>query len=503
MKVKQIMQIEANRKETEEIYQNIQKKVNLRENLSRLKQLVRNQEGKKMLEDTAAGNYDCIMKCLSDEDPKVRKNAAAVLGELHCQQALDVLFDAYDTEEKRFVRPAYLQAMANMDCKEYLEYFRKRKQQLEEYQPAENEKKHIEEEIHALQELLLKKEGMPVHKFTGYHVRNEVILQTLPAFLPAVAAQIPERHQVMSGGVRVVTQNLDLLEEIRPVREMLFLTKCRKSVPESEITGALRDAGLLEFLTERHKGQEPFYFRLQIVSRMPLDKRSAFAHRLARQIEEESDRKLVNSTTHYEVEIRLIQQKNRNWFPLLKLFTIPDQKFQYRRHYVAASMKPYIAAGLLELARPYLKENAQVLDPFCGVGTFLIERQYLMPVRSSYGIDTFGEAIEKARENSHIAGMPINYINRDFRDFSHEYLFDEVLADMPEDDRMNGREKNDLYRDFLLKCDECLKDGGVILCYSGEMGVLKTQLRLHPQFHLCREFEILPKSGKYLYIITK
>ena len=29
---------------------------------------------------------------------------------------------------------------------------------------------------------------------------------------------------------------------------------------------------------------------------------------------------------------------------------------------------------IVALAEPYLKENAQILDPFCGVGTMLIER---------------------------------------------------------------------------------------------------------------------------------
>ncbi len=59
---------------------------------------------------------------------------------------------------------------------------------------------------------------------------------------------------------------------------------------------------------------------------------------------------------------------------------------------------------LVALAEPYLKENAQILDPFCGVGTMLIERDIRVPAREKYGIDIFGEAIRGARENASYAG---------------------------------------------------------------------------------------------------
>mgnify|MGYP002245200123 CR=1 FL=1 len=67
----------------------------------------------------------------------------------------------------------------------------------------------------------------------------------------------------------------------------------------------------------------------------------------------------------------------------LKLYTIPMQRFSYRKNVVAASIHPSLAAMLVSLAKPYLKENAQILDPFCGVGTMLIERDIAQPARES------------------------------------------------------------------------------------------------------------------------
>ena len=109
---------------------------------------------------------DEIMKCLVDEDPKVRKNAAAILGELHCQDALDVLMDAYEEEDKLFVREAYVQALSAIDCSEYLPQLEERLQELAEYDAPEEEKKHTQAELHALQELILQKKGV---KAEAYH----------------------------------------------------------------------------------------------------------------------------------------------------------------------------------------------------------------------------------------------------------------------------------------------------------------------------------------------
>lgn len=61
----------------------------------------------------------------------------------------------------------------------------------------------------------------------------------------------------------------------------------------------------------------------------------------------------------------------------------------------------------------------------------LIERDLLVPAGDMYGLDIFGEAVIKARENAKAAGRQINYINRDFFDFTHKYLFDEIICNMP------------------------------------------------------------------------
>lgn len=487
-----------------ELYDKICAGEERRANFISLKKELKEEKNREIFRKITGNCLDEIMKCLVDEDAKVRKNAAAVLGQMRCQDALDVLMDAYVEEEQLFVRPEYVSAMAQLDCGAYLPDFHERLEELLAYDAPENEKKHIQAEIRELQELLLSKEGIKKHTFNGWNRANEVVFVTLPAFRDALAEEITGRKKLLKSGVKTVVSDMGEALKIRTFSEILFVLKCGKTLPAEpeKLAEALRESDLLEVLTENHKEGVPFYFRLEISGAMPLEERSNFSKKAAAAIEEAFSRELINSTSHYEIEIRLIQNREGNFVPFLKLYTLPDHRFDYRKYHVAASMRPFLAAGLLALAKPYLKEYAQILDPFCGVGTLLMERRFLVPVRNAYGIDTFGEAIEKARANSKIAGMQTNYINRNFFEFEHDYQFDEIITDMPTGN-LTKPELDHLYRRFFDKAGELLTDKGRIICFSREMGLVKKQLRLHDNFRLLKEFCIQEKNGAYLFILEK
>ncbi len=490
-----------------DLYEKIKKGTDRRASLIALKKELKDDAKKKVFLTMTGNRLDEIMKCLVDEDPKVRKNAAAILGELYCQDALDVLMDAYEEEKKLFVKEAYVQALSMIDCSEYLPQLEEHLQELVNYEAPEEEKKHIQAEIHALQELILQKKGVKKHTFNGWNRSSEVLLLTLPAFREALAEEVIGKKKVLKSGVRTIVSDFETVMKIRTVQELLFVihTQTEKNVLSAEpetLAAQLAESDLMQILTETHKGDAPFYFRIGVSGAMSLEERSAFSKRVAASIEAAFARQMINSTSHYEVEIRLLQNREGGYVPLLKLYTLPDHRFDYRRYYVAASMKPTMAAGLMALAKPYLKEHAQILDPFCGVGTLLIECRFLVPARNAYGIDTFGEAIEKARVNSKIAGMQTNYINRDYFDFVHDYKFDEIVTDLPAGN-LTKPELDVLYRRFFEKSDEVLADDGRMIFFSREMGLVKKQLRLHPQFRLAQEFCIQEKNGSYLFIVEK
>jgi tRNA G10 N-methylase Trm11 len=214
-----------------------------------------------------------------------------------------------------------------------------------------------------------------------------------------------------------------------------------------------------------------------------------------------SDGLLVNSSSDYELELRLVENREGKFFSCLKCNTWKDNRFAYRQNFIASSIHPSTAALIMELARPYLKENAQIIDPFCGVGTMLIERNKAVAAREMYGTDIFGEAIEKGRENAALAGDTIRFIHRDFFDFKHEYPFDEIVTNMPVRGKRTKEEMDLLYERFFKKIPEIISGEATLILYTNEVGFVKKQLRLNPGYQLLQEICMQKKSGFYLMIL--
>lgn len=486
------------------LYEAIIKSENVRETLVELKLRLKNPTEKAVFEKVTAGKYDFLMKLLVEQDPKIRKHAAAILGQLQCQEALDVLWDAYETEETRFVKADYIKAMSNLNCKEYLPQLRLKLQTLTELEPKVDEKKHVLTEIGEIQKILLSQDKVEKHVFKGYYLQNEVILTTMPAFRTITAKQIENAPVALVGaGVKVKTADLDRILKIRTFKEILFVLHGVSTLdPQPEaITTGLMASDMMETIQKNHEGNGPFYFRLGFVGDLSMEVKGSLAKKTAQLLEEATGRMLINSASHYEIEIRLTLNKEGKLYPCLKFYTLKDNRFAYRKYHVSTGMQPYVAAGLLKLAAEYTKEYAQVLDPVCGTGTLLMERNYLKSTRNSYGIDIFGEAIEKARANTKIANMQVNYINRNFKDFTHEYLFDEILADMPQKGALSYDELSELYQKLFDRAQEWLNPGGILLLYSTEVGFVKKQIRIHEKFKLEREFCISEKQKQYFYVI--
>ena len=260
---------------------------------------------------------------------------------------------------------------------------------------------------------------------------------------------------------------------------------------------------LIHFLERSHEGEVPFYFRVELKSKMDRSKKSAFTRKLSARIEKLSARKLINTTSNYEFEIRLIENKEGGFNILVRLYTLKDERFLYRREVTAVSIKPANAALTVKLAQPYMKEGAQVLDPFCGVGTMLIERHKAVKAGTMYGLDILEEAIEKARKNTAEAGQMIHYINRDFFDFKHEYLFDEIITNMPfKIGRKTEEEIENLYEAFFASAKKVLKDDGIMILYSHSAGHVRKMAPANG-FTVSETFEISFKEGTYVFVLNR
>lgn len=496
-----------------EYLEKIKEGIDVRKNLIDLKAAIADQTKKHALLYALGNEFSVFYKLLEAEDPKIRKNAAQILGKIGVKESLNHLYQAYQSEDTLFVKGSYLSAIKELDYRKYLDKFKEKLAELKEYVPKEEEKKHILEEMKLLRELVTTIEGREKHIFTGYDKVTKLVLLTNRNYQSVTYEQMKsQRAKIFGAGVMARTSQLKEILPIRTYTELLFVLEDKNvlkvqsdKVKEQavELANQIVDSSLLEYLKERHEGDAPFLFRIECKSSMDMKQKSILTKTMAQVIEEGTQGQLENSTSHYEIELRLIRNKEGNYNFLVKLFTLPDERFSYRKNTIATSINPVNAALAMELVKEYLTEGAQVLDPFCGVGTMLIECGKLLPAGDMYGIDIYGKGIEAARENTALAGMNIHYINRDFFDFTHAYLFDELVTNMPR--VMGQKDKKEIihiYKEFWKKAREHLKPDAVLVLFSYDRDILKQTLR-DEWYTIVEEFEISRKEGAYLFLCRR
>lgn len=487
-----------------ELYGEICAGKDVRANLIALRRELKAEENQRKFAYLLGGDFHMLTRLLQSEDPKVRKNAALILGDMETEDLLPFLFAAYQKEETLFVRTDYLKAMEKLDCTPYLEKLKMRREELRRTVPTEENRKHMREELVQLENMLLKLERPGKHVFTGYKPAPEVILVTNRNQREATKSQILEGQITELGqGLKIKNGNLKELMKLRTYTELLFPLPAGRALygkPE-EIGAGLAKLGIAEFLEDLHKTGGCFYYRMEIKGPMAAEKRGDFIRRAAERLDGLSGGRLWNTATDYEVELRLLEKKDGSFLPMLKLYTIPDRRFTYRKETVAASISPVNAALTVRLAQKYMKEGAQILDPFCGVGTMLLERNRAVTARHMYGLDIFGEAIEKARRNTERDGSTVYYINRDFFDFTHTYLFDEIITDMPRS--TDHMELGALYRRFFDRAYEFLKEDGVIILYTMNPELAERELNRHSGFQKREEFLLNEKNLTKVFVIGK
>lgn len=439
-----------------------------------------------------------FIKLLQHEDPKVRKNVVLIMGVLLDKEYAKSIYEAYLKEDKFFVKSAYLKALSAYDYLEYEEELLKRMKQLENGEYDEGDLKHASEELHELKKMFPDKAEHVRHEYRNPADKVEVILTVKKEMIPRLHMKVEEitgrgTAREIFCGVLVKSKDVGKLAAIRIYRDMLFPVNGFKSMERDGLAKEIVGGNLMELLSSLHRENDgPYHFR---VSSTTLN-----SAKIAREIEAASKGRLVNSVSDYEIELRLLENKEGKVGCLLKLFTRKDRRFTYRKNDIATSLHPVNAALIAEVAKEYFEKHATILDPFCGVGTLLIERDRIMKASHIYGVDLYGTAIDYARENGKIAGTEINFIKRDFFDFKHEYLFDEIITEMP---RFEKGEADEFYGRFFEKAGELMKDNGVMIIYSCEKGILKKYIRLHKEYTLISEILMDSKDDGTVYIIKK
>lgn len=162
---------------------------------------------------------------------------------------------------------------------------------------------------------------------------------------------------------------------------------------------------------------------------------------------------------------------------------------EYRKCTLKYSLSPPIAYAMNLLAE--LDEKDRVLDPFCGAGTILIERQLLKSC-ICVGVDIDPRALDCAKQNIEAAKVEIELKHGNIMDkkFSEGY-FTKIISNLPYGIHVGSREKNiELYRFLADEAIKWLKTGGKAVFITNAKSVLRNAFAFNPSWQLLSENQV-------------
>lgn len=434
----------------------------------------------KMSENAAL--TDAVRAALCHESPKLRRNAARLIGAFSRSESdAELVVVRLKDEETRFVRPSLLLALGSIGGE-------KAEAALSAYSPAppadESEKKHYEEEVEALKLARAACMKHEKHEFAGLGREYEIELASPDRLTSQLEKELDElgieSFDERRASLKVKTHDYVGLFRARCFSEALFTVGTLEKLTAEAAAKAFA-AFVPGFMKNTHTGEPPYRYRIELRS----DKKAegdttAFKKALRDALDEGG--LLINSPSDYEIELR-IEDSPGGARLYLKLFTVRDERFCYRKQSIPASMNPATAAAVLRFAEDYLTVNARVIDPCCGSGTLLIERGLLSPCDSLTGVDIAHKAIDAARMNADAAALKYGikqakFICNDILRFEVKRPYDELICNLPFGNRVGDHSSCEkLYTGLLDKLPKLLRSGGTAILYTMEFTLLKKLIR--------------------------
>lgn len=482
----------------------------LKEALLELKFMLKQHLGcQQMLEQTALAfsfvhsDYETL---LHNGNAKVRQHAADCVAFFVTDDDRDMLIKAYSDDDILYNKEHYLLAMLNLDMHEYKDFLLEQFNSITAHiSSSAEEMKHRICELRALVSVL--RTVSERRLYVDGAKESEVVLLTNRNYKDLTMKELGKiPHKEFSAGVMAKTSHLAPIFKIRTFDELLFKPPFNGTVSEdcTVAAKALIESGITDYIYERvSEGELPVNFRLEVKS-SDVSLKNKLMKVLPGLIETGSDYRLINSTGDYDVEIRLVQGGEGGFRPLLKFCMIKDQRFSYRKANLSTGMKPYLAALICRLTSEFMNDNAVVIDPFCGTGTLMIERNKCCPVRMMYGVDIYGKAIEAATVNINAAGMAgkTELINKDINSFSHKHKFNEVITDLPFNSTLKSEQDIAcLIENFFKNFRKYLEEDNRLIIYTHNKSFLKKYAASYG-YRVIKEFEISKKEEAYLFVLS-
>ncbi|MEG0593094.1 MAG: hypothetical protein RR512_07240 [Coprobacillus sp.] len=478
------------------LIENIKNGTQIKESLIELKSLIDEYDF-----DEDQDLKQALIELLDNEDPKIRKNCAVLLGEYN--DTTEVLLEAYQKETTDYVKEAYLKGLSKHDCRMYIDTLQHIQQSL--MATDEVEMKHIQAQLKILNPLILKNQVHKKKVLKLKHDEVDVVLTSLPYYQFVLFDRVLHlKYKPIKQGVLVRTNSVYDLLNIRTYKDMLLpLTRAASmEINEEAIIDGLRNCNIIEVLDKLYDNPSVTYFRVVDGLR---EKNPQLIKVVSQKLFELYPQRLLNTTDNYEIEVVLKEVIRSKVNAYVRLAHLKNNRFTYRKETIATSMQGYVAATLIQLGKPYMKDDAKVLDPFVGTGTLLIEKNIMKPSHFAMGIDVYGKGIEAARKNTKAVGQTIYFVNKDALRFVNNEMFDEIITDMPTFAQMNDREAlENLYDKFFARIPKLVKPEGYIFLYTSEISLVRKNLRLLEGYlELEEHYEIPRGKNMFYYFIIK
>lgn len=409
----------------------------------------------------------------SDDDAKLRKNAAMALGRLKCTPSLGILKQAVETETMDWVKPSIILAIGAIGGG-------RSKEILHTIVPNTNaQKEAVRKALGLAENSVPDAKWVDGKKITGVYAE-------VPAGLETIAIQESRKigfpaDRACSGLIHWQENILpnDVFPRLRCIHNLLIPLAVAKAPIHSPMT-KWPDEVIIDQLTALLRGSQyiknwkdwleidadtvnfRFFLAGEKVSPRIIKKLSRISRDTLGQW------KWFDNPYSYSVELGLMIMK-KNIALVIRPSFMKDQRFMYRQKDVGASINPVVAACLAFLAGP--SHGGCVTDPTCGSGTLLIESAFLDDAARLQGIDISPRAIAAATTNIESAGLThrTRLLRGDAGNVDIWRKSRIVIANLPFGIRSRPESKslNRLYCDVIRNAYEnVLEDGRIILCTS-------------------------------------
>jgi Putative RNA methylase family UPF0020/HEAT repeats len=339
---------------------------------------------------TSAGDIESTLEAaLDDEDWKVRKNAAVVLGKVGRRSAFHRIAERLQLEDDSRIRVSLMLALGKLAGPE-------------DIHSLEGVELRTAEEAAAARKVLDRLRGLvgsvgaiDAHNPVSQSVSLELWCRSGVAEVVSEEARERNLNARVLAPDRVGIHPPEALENLLEIRSALYPVLVFEADAKEGDPQALG----------RAFSNSPVAVEIK---RLTLEETPRYRVTLLRSISERILKRdwigefalecegLVNAPTGYSWEL-IVRTAKKKILLGARPAALRDERFSYRVADIAASLHPTLAAAAVRLCPAGASDI--ILDPFCGSGTLLAERALKGGYRLLIGADIDNEAILAARRN--------------------------------------------------------------------------------------------------------